>query len=288
MNTRSMSSHKTSTTTMDQVLEKLTNIEREQHVIKTMIDSKIDGLKHELVDTINRKIDETKESFQKEMKHLHDECDDLRSKIKDLEGIVRKEPVEDTDKTVIVYNLKDNGKSVGERVDELLRYLGVSEEIPVAQVKRIPGRNGKTGIVKVAFNSLEAKISVLREKRKLKDSPEYSKVWMKSSRPYGERIAEINFKLILDGMQDGDKYTVTSNGKIVRRDELTRPSANQVGTTGDVQTATVQAAAARGTPRGSPIGRAHLYRGRGVRGGRGQSYSINELNPRDPNRPDMY
>lgn len=273
---------------MDAVLEKLGNIETEQKALRDFFGKKFDDLKKELLDTMINKINEVKESFDKELQEVKDKYEELKTDVQHLQEITDREPIEDMDRTVIVTNLKDNGMTLERRVDDMITTLGFTmpHDVSVSQVKRLPGRGGNTGIVKVAFDSLDSKIKVLRTKKELKKSPEYTKCWMRSSKSHIERISEMNFKTLLDLVQGGDKYKITGNGKIVSQDEGDTGGATG-GTTGG-------APAGRGNFAGRGWGQGRGGPGRGPgRGGPGRGsergdVSIRDLNPRDPNRPDTY
>jgi hypothetical protein len=186
---------------------------------------------------------------------------------------------------VVVTNLKDDGMTLDDRVSDLVGTLGfqIPTDVAISQVKRLQGRNGKPGLVKVAFDSLESKIKVLKAKRSLKAKPQYSNCWMRSSKSHAERVTELNFQALLDLIPEGDQYKLTSNGKLVHQDDLDPGGADGGGVGG----ATYHSG-------GSFRGRGNQGRGRGGprRGMRRNNwrgdYSINDLNPRNPNRPDMY
>ena len=72
-------------------------------------------------------------------------------------------------------------------------------------------------LIKVQFRTVEDKVAVLRVKRRLTSSAKYSPVWLRSSKPHSERVMDMNFRTLLDILPGGNTYTVTSNGKIVKK-----------------------------------------------------------------------
>jgi hypothetical protein len=72
--------------------------------------------------------------------------------------------------------------------------------------------------VKVAFESKQSKIEVLRAKRKLSTTQYYKRVYMRSSKTHAERLIEINCRKMLELVPDGGRYTVSGTGRIEERD----------------------------------------------------------------------
>ena len=82
-----------------------------------------------------------------------------------------------------------------------------------------PGQVARPGLVKIQFESLEDKIKVFREKHNLRNSEEYKKVFLRSSKPHAERLTELNFKTVLELIPKGSEYGISANGKITKKEE---------------------------------------------------------------------
>ncbi len=72
-------------------------------------------------------------------------------------------------------------------------------------------------LVKFAVPSLEGKIAVLRAKRNLKQSAEFPRVFLRSSKSHTERLIEPNFKKMLDLIPGGENMRVAGSGRLVDR-----------------------------------------------------------------------
>ena len=55
-------------------------------------------------------------------------------------------------------------------------------------------------------------------------SAEFKNIYLKGAQSHAERLIDLNFKTILKEIPDGNKYRVTGNGRIVRKDD-TSPTA---------------------------------------------------------------
>ena len=91
----------------------------------------------------------------------------------------------------------------------------------VVRAKRLNSKNNKPGIMKIEMASLDEKIAVLRNKRKLKDHPAYNMVYIRSSKSHEQRLLEANVADLLYMLPDGDQYRIAGNGRIVHVEEQT-------------------------------------------------------------------
>ena len=87
---------------------------------------------------------------------------------------------------------------------------------------RTPHRDNKPGIVKIQFKDKDTKIAVLREKSRLLQDERYKRVFIRSSQPHIERVAQKNTMAILREMGIDHKYRFSGNGKLVPK----QPAAN--------------------------------------------------------------
>ena len=90
--------------------------------------------------------------------------------------------------------------------------------VEVVRARRLASRYGKPGLFKIQLPTVTDKIAALRVKRNLMDSG-YRGVFIRSSTTHTDRILHQNFMAILKELPNGDNYRVTSNGKLVTRDE---------------------------------------------------------------------
>lgn len=71
-------------------------------------------------------------------------------------------------------------------------------------------------MVKITFQTLEMKIKVLREKRKIRDTDNFSRVYLRSNKSHVERLGELNARTILKEMPNGKDFRITGNGRMVK------------------------------------------------------------------------
>ena len=89
----------------------------------------------------------------------------------------------------------------------------------ITDVKRCPDRGtGKPPLLKIALETVEQKVDVLRAKESLKNTREFKNVYLRSSKTHTERILELNAKTLLSQLPNGNQYRVTANGRIVKKD----------------------------------------------------------------------
>ena len=125
----------------------------------------------------------------------------------------------DPEVTIVVTGLRyDTGEDLNAKVHSLLTTLNLGE-LDVVQVMRTKWRNGKPGIVKMQMASLEDKLSVLRAKMQLREVPQYSNIYIRSSKTHEERLMEINMRQLLDEIPNGRSFRFTGSGRLVRKDQ---------------------------------------------------------------------
>jgi hypothetical protein len=251
-------------------MAKLNKMEAKQDNAIKILHQKMDDLKNELKLDIEKRIEDFKASVLSTVSNLQEDCLSIRQDLEAVKAVVSIEPVANVDNTVVLVNLRqpaDDPLTLRDNVDQLVQALGtdVHESVRVVQVKRLQGRDGKPGLVKVALSSTEEKVRVLRAKYKLKDSAKFKKVWLRTSKTHAERVAEVNFKRLLQLLPGGDGLRLSGNGKIVDRDDTDDAGAEQVPD---------GAGGRRGGPgggRGGPGGRGRGGPARGSPIGRGRS-----------------
>ncbi len=74
----------------------------------------------------------------------------------------------------------------------------------------------KPGLVKIQFEKLADKVTVLREKKHLSNSQEFRRVFLRSSTSHTDRLIELNFKTILDFIPGEDNFKLTNNGRVMK------------------------------------------------------------------------
>ena len=72
-------------------------------------------------------------------------------------------------------------------------------------------RRGKPRLMKVAFETVDQKVKVLRAKMALKGHPIFDRVYLRSSKSHTERLLELNAKTILSELPNGIKGSEESS-----------------------------------------------------------------------------
>ena len=183
------------------------------------------------VDKVNSKVNQLSKAFDEKLKDTKDdiflEISGLRSRIDSLESQLTKVNIAEPDgkppfeptRTVIVIGLPEHrDENIAEKIAELMT-KGL--ELPVIEpvdMIRLKSRSEKPGLVKVEFTSVDDKVNILRAKRKLREHASYRHVFLAGCKSHTERLLELNMKAVLSELPNGDNYTFTGSGRLVKRD----------------------------------------------------------------------
>ena len=73
------------------------------------------------------------------------------------------------------------------------------------------------GYVKISFRSTQEKVLVLKNKNVLKDINPFKNVYIKTSKSHAERLIELNARMVLRQLPQGNNFRVDANGRIRAR-----------------------------------------------------------------------
>ena len=135
-------------------------------------------------------------------------------------------PLEDDECCVIVQGLRrDSNEDIDSKVNKSVEAMGdTGLKINVKDSTRLRRRNpNKPATVKIAFGSKEEKIAVLRNKIAQRSIPQYSRVWIRSSKSHIERLLEENIRTLTSLMPGAEDYRFTGSGKLVRKGPTETP-----------------------------------------------------------------
>ena len=135
------------------------------------------------------------------------------------------------DRTLVVSRLNtDTSRSEFDQAQALVKD-GLGLDTPVVRIKRMAGRNGRPGLLKVELPSVNEKIEALRRKQNLRSRARYEHVYIRSSQTHDERVAQGNIRTLLDSLPDlRGRYRFAGNGRLVEKTERVvngRPPDNQ-------------------------------------------------------------
>ena len=222
---------------LDKMMEMLESLKRGQESLQKTFDSKLEKLRNEVVKTIDDKIQSVKVDMDLQFAGLERRIELFESEMSSLKtdaGFVDNS-VNNCDITVIATNVPlRQDRSLMDTAKALISALGtdISHRSMITDVKRCPDRGtGKPPLLKIAFESVEQKVEVLRAKKNLSNSNEFKNVYLRSSKNHTERILELNAKTLLSQLPNGNQFRVTGNGRIVKKDNPV--GGNSTSTNGD-------------------------------------------------------
>jgi hypothetical protein len=137
----------------------------------------------------------------------------------------RPENADDSDISVIAYGVTQEPEETPEclirKAQNIIDALGngVGTNVCIQKVVRFKTRvAGKPGLVKITLSKPDEKVLVLRSKWSLKNSRDYTEVFLQSCRSRAERVIVQNARAVLRQLPDGGKnFRVDGNGRIVPR-----------------------------------------------------------------------
>ena len=229
------------TSRMDKMFEVLNAVKKGQDSLRSTFDSKIEKLRKDVLSTIDDKIKAVKVDVDLQFAAIDRRIDDLENNMRSLStldgmgstsGSFVNQSVSNDELTIIVSNLKEVNNEDPLRVArDLTDALGedITRNVNVSDACRFSERRrGKPRLMKIAYETVEQKIKVLRAKMALRGHSIYDRVYLRSSKSHTERLLELNAKTILSELPNGHLYRVAANGRILKKDNSRdrRPSTS--------------------------------------------------------------
>ena len=237
---------------IDLLVSSVNEIKIGQESLRKTLDSKIDKLRNDLLINIDQKVKHVRDEMTLELGRETARIDSLVNNINDLQSKVtgiehscgslkdsitndksrythpNPNPLSDPDLTIIASGIPyTESEEILSKAKSLIAALGcsVSDNVTVTAAARLPSRiPNKPGYVKISFQSLDEKVSVLRNKMKLKDSEQYSQIFLKSSKSHAERLIEQNTRAILRELPHGRNFRLDANGRVKQRNAGSAPT----------------------------------------------------------------
>ena len=150
---------------------------------------------------------------------LEDNLDDRFKEQEHVLSSLKKDQDFPVEKTLVCFGLPENDdEDIYETVQEMVENgLGLVN-VQVERSKRLKSRGNRPGPVKIQLPSLDDKIAALRCKRNLQQTG-YTGVYIRSSMSHTDRIVQQNFLTLLKEIPNGNNYMVTSNGKVIEKEQ---------------------------------------------------------------------
>ena len=230
----------------------------------------VNGLENKIMEAVRTTVKQETKQISEDLALFKGRMDNMEARLNELTGNAGTDFFNMNTSVVIINLAQHDNENTAVRCQELLDTLPVDATVVKAQ--RTKSRGGKPGLIKCQLTSLNEKISVLQNKKSVKEIEEFKHVHIARMKSHEERLIEINFKTILKDMPNGSNYRFSGSGRLVSKsDEASGYQGNDtpVATALDEASAGIvgqdPAAPAPVWPRdggSSPIGRGGAQRGR--------------------------
>ena len=191
------------------------------------ITAEVNELKTYFDSALENKFRQVMTYVDQEVGTLSERINGIEQRIVNMEEKQAKAQEYDPETTIVAENLQhEKDENLKNKMEKLIR-TDLAVNVPIVRVTRLPegpprmtrfGMVRKPGIVKVQFESVEDKVKVLREKRNITNSPEFSNVFLRSSKSHSERIMQQNFKTLIEALPLAKDYMITGNGRLVKKE----------------------------------------------------------------------
>ena len=57
----------------------------------------------------------------------------------------------------------------------------------------------------------------MQHKKNLKNSSQFTKVYLRSSQTHAERLIDLNFRKVLEELPNGNEFRMTGNGRLIKQ-----------------------------------------------------------------------
>ena len=227
----------------EDLMNELRAIRLGQEDLKSALQQEIKNLREEMVERIDSRVSTMKKAVDKELVSMRSEINMIKkmeTRVEKVEGAVNNVRPDDpeisfpTDRSIVVLNLIESANVVAtDEVKNLLTDGLDLQNIDIVKAERTPGKNGKLGIVKVQFQTKEAKVNVLKVKKKLEKTENYKKVYLKGLMTHAERLIELNARTLLSQIPQKKDFRITSSGRIVSRNKRAPIDGNSAADNND-------------------------------------------------------
>lgn len=218
-------------------LQKLT-IQQNKLELNQKLNEISENISKKIETIVSKEMSKVMDYVDSEVKLVYTRIDELAKKLDELQQYTQKEF--DPEVTVVAIGVKQEPNEIPTRVASQIIGEGMKlNGVQIVRAARLAGRDGKPGIMKIEFPSVQEKIRVLQNKQNLQKS-RWNRVYLRSSKMHVERVNDLNMKTILGLIPGGEKYMVSGSGKII---EKTNKPAAKVQVTSAQETLTSDASA---------------------------------------------
>ena len=197
------------------------NFETHRSEMKKKFESQaksIKTLEKNFTEKLESEIQSLQTYIDQEIGRITSRIDTIEGKVKNIEGQQIASREFNYEETVVISNLPHKEhENLDHVINNMIRHGLKLSSVDVVKTKRLPTKNSKPGLVKLQLKSLEDKKKVLQAKQHLKQSSDFSRVYIRTSKPYAERVAEMNLKTLLSSLPNGKDFYLSGNGRLMPR-----------------------------------------------------------------------
>ena len=214
---------------LDRIFSTLKDLKNGQDSLKQSFEQRIDNLKKDFCETLDAKLDEVKDEFAIDISRLDNKFKELEVRMDSLVSTqsLQNTPPFDPNLTIVAIGIPyGKTENLQEKVENLVDAIkdnpppGGDRHLADAKIincLRMPERSdGKHPLVKIQFENLNQKISILRGKNILKDTRNFKRVFLRTSKSHTERLMEQNILTLLKMIPSGEeKLKLSSSGHLI-------------------------------------------------------------------------
>lgn len=220
-----------------QVEQKLDNHISEQNKFRTKVEEKLLTMQQTIKTEIQTECRKLKLEFSADVKAINQAIEKIeldmkeldtivKTKIDTIEGKVAQRPMIDQynpEVTIVGFGIAfEEEENILKKSQDLIKE-GLGLQIDDIRAMRTPNHGDKPGVVKIQMPSKETKIAALKVKRKLRDKPEYKKVFIRGAQTHEERLLHMNTATLLKELNLDHKFRTTGSGRLVQKREEAEP-----------------------------------------------------------------
>lgn len=176
------------------------------------VNSELGRIKHDIEARLDTFKDTLKEEFGDEIEEIHKKIDTLPAHTAHTE--VGKP---DLSRNVVIRNLPETvNENISDKVDILIKNGLKVNSVNVAFAERkSAGSSNKPGVVVATFHSAEDKLTVMKNKPKLKGDNMYGNVYINHDMSIDDRRTSYNLRTIVDAVNRGERSLSIQGTRVI-------------------------------------------------------------------------
>lgn len=201
-----------------------TNLERKiTHKVSQMVDKRINSEVTKVRKDVNSVVENLRADIDNDLKSVEDKLDEISEKIESTESADK-----DLSYNIVIRNLPESvNENLKVKVSALIREGLKLNGVSICKAVRKQSRSVHvSGVVIATFNSKENIRDVMAAKQKLKESRQYSNVYIQKDLTLQQRMERKNFKTIVDVLKSVNPNIDMKGAEIVAHRYVNHQSGN--------------------------------------------------------------